>query len=180
MGPLHKWSYRARNYGAVGAANLFPTQSTVQPDLGRVGTSQTSLLAIILIFSFLISLFYKSWWTCFEMLSYYILNHKLVFHNNHHNLTYHNIYPNLHSNTHQRKSQHTLKHTWVSINKSLYCRRSCTYLLTMFVLGLIPSRVSWQVDFCFIKKDIGKNSWALMDIGIEPISAYNPIYMSSF
>ena len=79
---------------------------------------------------------HKVWWTCFEMLhvhnmqTYYILNHNLIFHNNHRNLTY----PNMHSNTHQHISQHTLKHTWVSINKSPCCRRSCTYLITMSVM----------------------------------------------
>ncbi|GMN30057.1 hypothetical protein TIFTF001_002673 [Ficus carica] len=49
-----KCPYRARNYGVVGAASLFPTQTIVQPDLTRVGTTQASSLAIILAFHHLI------------------------------------------------------------------------------------------------------------------------------
>ena len=48
MGPLHQCPYRAHNYGVVGAASPFPTQTIVQPDFSRVGTTQASLLAIIL------------------------------------------------------------------------------------------------------------------------------------
>ena len=47
--PYHECRYRARNYGVVGAAKPFPTQTIVQPDLTRVGPTQASLLAIILI-----------------------------------------------------------------------------------------------------------------------------------
>ena len=50
MGPLHKCTYRARNYGVVGAASLFPTQTIVQPDL-RAGRYDTgNLLAFLLSF----------------------------------------------------------------------------------------------------------------------------------
>ena len=40
MGPLLVCMYRARDYGVVGAAKPFPTQTIVQPDLTRVGTTQ--------------------------------------------------------------------------------------------------------------------------------------------
>ena len=50
MGLLHKCPYWARNYGVVRAASPFPTQTIVQPDLSRAGTTQASSLAIILAF----------------------------------------------------------------------------------------------------------------------------------
>ena len=42
MGPLLVCMYRARDYGVVGAAKPFPTQTIVQPDLTRVGTTQAT------------------------------------------------------------------------------------------------------------------------------------------
>ena len=54
MGPLQKCTYRARNYGVVGAASPFPTQTIVQPDLTWVGMTQASSLAIILAYHELI------------------------------------------------------------------------------------------------------------------------------
>ena len=86
MGPLLECTYRARDHGL--------TLAIVQPDLARVGTTQATLLAILLSFhlvmSYLILLSYKISWTCFVMtyIHTYVLN---IIHNMLHelNITYH-------------------------------------------------------------------------------------------
>ena len=112
--PYHECLYRARNYGVVGAAKPFPTQTIVQPDLTRVGTTQASLLAIMLTCSYvildlvLIICEHASW--CH---TYIIYDHiSTMCHNP-------NIHHSIHHNIH-----HSIHH-----NKSLCCRRSCTYLV---------------------------------------------------